>query len=445
MNAKKLLKHSRPVPRYTSYPTAPHFHSGVDARLYEAWLGQLPRDVPLSLYIHIPFCDTLCWFCGCHMQVVRSRQPVASYVDLLLQEIRLLSATLGEGARPLSHLHFGGGSPCLLAPEDIDRIAGELWRHFHPASDAEIAVEMDPRDLQRDVVQAFARLGVTRASLGVQDLSPKVQIAINRWQPFEVVAQAAETIRSAGIARLNLDLMYGLPYQTEQQVVSTAEAVLTLEPDRLALFGYAHVPHMKRHQRLIPEQALPDEEARLEQAEAAARTLVEAGYRRIGLDHFARPNDPLAEACAKGALHRNFQGYTVDKAPVLLGLGVSAIGTLPYGYVQNLPGVPEYRQALQQGKLPVARGVETSADDRRDRDIISKLMCEFRVNLGAYGGAGNFREARSALAPLIADGLLDLNNDELVILPAGRPLVRVVAAAFDRYLQGSGVRHSKAI
>lgn len=445
MEAAQILKHSRPVPRYTSYPTAPHFHRGIDGDTYAGWLAELPAEAPLSLYIHIPFCDTLCWFCGCHMQVVRDSRPVTAYVDLLLQEISLVAEALGGGHRTISHLHFGGGSPCLLPPEEIERLGDALWRNFTPTSDAEIAVEMDPRDLDDEVVRAFAALGVTRASIGVQDLNPEVQLAINRWQPFEVVASAAERMRGSGIQRLNFDLMYGLPHQTVERVLATTERILTLQPDRLALFGYAHVPHMKRHQRLLPEEALPGEAARLAQSEAAAARLVDAGYRRIGLDHFAQPEDPLARALEQGRLQRNFQGYTVDEAPVLLGLGVSAIGTLPQGYVQNVLGVPEYRRALEAGQLPVARGIATSGEDRRDRAIISQLMCEFRVDLEAYGGAGRFSAALAHLAPLIADGLVSLSGSELEILSKGRPLVRVVAAAFDRYLTSEPDRHSKAV
>lgn len=445
MDTSRILKHSRPVPRYTSYPTAPHFHDGIGANTYAHWLRQLPPETPLSIYIHIPFCDTLCWFCGCHMQVVRDIRPVASYVRLLLQEIGLLARALGDVRRPIAHLHFGGGSPCLLPPEEIDRVAEGLWQHFQPTPDAEIAVEMDPRDLRPEVVEAFARLGVNRASIGVQDLNAEVQLAINRWQPFDVVAGAAERIRAAGIRQLNVDLMYGLPYQSHERVLATAEKVLRLQPDRLALFGYAHVPHMKRHQRLLPEEALPGEQARLEQSEAAARWLVDAGYRRIGLDHFARPGDPLALAHDQGRLQRNFQGYTVDEAPILLGLGVSAIGSLAQGYVQNVPGVPEYRQALREERLPIFRGVEISAADRQDREIIHRLMCDFRIDLGSYGGVRQFPDVCARLAALIADDLVALNGDVLEIQPEGRPLVRVVAAAFDRYLYTGGARHSAAI
>lgn len=438
-------KYDRPVPRYTSYPTAPHFHTGIGTESYRTWLATLPDETPLSLYLHIPFCDTLCWFCGCNTRVVRNQAPVVAYIDLLLREIDLLSAALGETPRPLAHVHFGGGSPSLLQPGEIRRLGAALWSRFRAASQAEIAVEIDPRGLSDAVVEAFAELGVTRASLGVQDLNPEVQLAINRIQPLSVVESAAERLRAAGVERLNFDLMYGLPYQSVERVLATAEAVLDLKPDRLALFGYAHVPHMKRHQRLLPEAALPGAHERLRQSEAVAERLVQAGYCRIGLDHFARPDDPLARALEEGRLHRNFQGYTTDAAPVLLGLGASAIGTLPQGYVQNATGVPDYRRAIEGGDLPIARGVAVSADDRQRRAVIERLMCEFEVDLEEFGAPADFADALETLRPLLADGVVEQRGSWLRVLPEGRPLVRVVAAAFDRYLRPEVDRHARAV
>ncbi|WP_366556208.1 oxygen-independent coproporphyrinogen III oxidase [Aquibaculum sediminis] len=445
MQSARLLKHSRPVPRYTSYPTAPHFHPGVTADHYRTWLQALPADAPLSLYLHIPFCDTLCWFCGCHTRVIQTLRPVTAYVDLLLREFDLLTEALGGDKRPLAHLHFGGGSPSLLPPAEIDRIAAAIQGSFQPTSDAEIAVEIDPRGLDDAVIAAFLRLGVTRASVGVQDLNPQVQRAINRIQPFAVVQSAVDRLRAAGVGGINLDLMYGLPHQSVASVLQTAETILTLQPDRLALFGYAHVPHLKRHQRLLPEDARPDEAARLAQSEAVAARLGEAGYCRIGLDHFARPDDPLALSHSRGKLHRNFQGYTVDEAPILLGLGASAIGTLPQGYIQNTTDMPTYRQSIEQGHLPVARGLEVDEADRRERAVIESLMCHFEVDLSEHGGAQAFAPSLARLAPLIAEGLVELQGARVRVLPAGRPLVRVAAAAFDRYLQPETKGHARAL
>jgi oxygen-independent coproporphyrinogen-3 oxidase len=451
--AKQLdpARHDRPVPRYTSYPTAPHFTPAVDAATYEAWLAALPPG-PLSLYLHVPFCDTLCWFCGCHTTIVRRHEPVAAYVELLLREAELLAERL-KGRRAVGHLHFGGGSPTILSPEEIRALGARLWGAFERAPGAEVAVEIDPRDLAAGTIEAFAEIGVNRASIGLQDVNEEVQRAINRIQPLDETAAVVERLRTSGIAGINVDLMYGLPYQTVERVIASVEAALTLAPDRLALFGYAHVPHMKRHQQLIPEAALPDGPARFAQAEAAAARLVAAGYRRIGLDHFARPDDSLTRAQEEGRLHRNFQGYTTDAAPALLGLGASAIGRLPQGFVQNVIGVPGYRRAILAGRLPVVRGVAVSDDDRRRARLIERLMCDLSVDLDAFleghetagRGAEVFAGELAALAPLAADGLVEVEGACLRVSEAGRPFLRLVAAAFDAYLIQGGARHSQAV
>lgn len=445
MDSSLLDRHDRPVPRYTSYPTAPHFHPGVGAAAYRDWLAALPAEAPLSLYLHIPFCDTLCWFCGCHTRVVRDIAPVRAYLDLLLRELELLSVALGGLPRRLAHLHFGGGSPSLLPPEEIRRLATALRERFRPMPDAEIAVETDPRGLEDATIAAFADLGVNRASIGVQDLNPEVQVAINRVQPVEVVTSAVARLRAAGVERINLDLMYGLPHQTVAGVMATIEALLGLRPDRLALFGYAHVPHLKRHQKLLPEEALPDAHERLRQVLAASDRLVAAGYRRIGLDHFARPDDPLARALQEGRLRRNFQGYTADASPILLGLGASAIGALPQGYVQNVTAIPDYRRRLEAGQLPVARGIALGEEDRRRRAVIERLMCEFEVDLEEFGGPEDFADALERLAPLLNDGLVERRGGWLRVTPEGRPLLRVAAAAFDSYLNPEAGRHARAV
>jgi oxygen-independent coproporphyrinogen III oxidase len=300
MNAELLAKYDRPVPRYTSYPTAPHFHAGIGRDHYRNWLAELPADARLSLYLHVPFCHELCWYCGCHTTVARRYQPVAEYRDLLLRELDLVGAGLG-GRRPVGHIHFGGGTPTMLAPDDLRLLGGRLRERFEVLDDAEFAVEIDPRRLTRDTVDALAAIGVNRASLGVQDVNPEVQRAINRWQPFTVVERAVDWLRTAGIGGINFDLMYGLPQQTTAQVRASVDVALALRPSRVALFGYAHVPWMKRHQRLIDEATLPDATERAAQFEAAAARLEQAGYVAIGLDHFALPDDSLAVAQGKAA------------------------------------------------------------------------------------------------------------------------------------------------
>ena len=437
------------VPRYTSYPTAPHFNTGVTAHTVHGWLEALPQGAPVSLYFHIPFCDTLCWFCGCHMRVVNHYGPIKAYVDLLLRELELAAPALGS-ARPVSHIHFGGGSPTILSPEDIARLAGAVRERFAVRGDAEFAVEIDPRGLKQETVDAFARAGVNRASLGVQDVNPLVQRAVNRWQPLSVTRDAVTRLRGAGIDALNIDLMYGLPHQTVADVRTTVDRAVELAPQRLAVFGYAHVPQMKRHQQLIDERALPGADERLRQYDAANARLVAHDYQPIGLDHFALPSDPLAVALRAGRLSRNFQGYTTDAAPALVGFGASAISSLPQGYAQNATAVPDYRQGLMRAELPVARGRALTGEDRFRRDIIERLMCDLGVDLAAVAArhgrsAAVLRPELSALAPLIADGLVVADGWRIKIPGEMRAGVRLVCAVFDAYLETSHGRHAVAV
>jgi oxygen-independent coproporphyrinogen-3 oxidase len=446
---KLRLKYDRPVPRYTSYPTAPQFHDGVEGAVYGEWLGRLAPSTPLSLYLHIPFCDSLCWFCGCHTRVTRRYTPLAAYVVTLLREIELVAARL-PGRSPVTHIHWGGGSPTMLAPADMRRIARALRAAFAVAPDAEFAVEIDPRGLADRVIDAMSEIGVNRVSLGVQDIHPEVQTAINRDQPFAVTQDCVRRLRAAGLAAFNCDLMYGLPHQDTARVLETVDAVASLVPDRIALFGYAHVPHMKPHQRLIPEDALPGGEARLEQSQAAAERLQTLGYRRIGLDHFARPSDPLARAAASGALHRNFQGYTTDPSDALLGFGASAIGKLPQGYVQNAVPIAGYRRRIDEGLLAAVRGVAFDGEDRLRAAIIERIMCDLEVDLervsADLGTAFTPRaRERATLAELADDGVIELAGPRLRVTGAGRPFVRQVAAAFDSYLHQGAARRSRAI
>lgn len=442
MSPELLAKYDRPVPRYTSYPTAPHFHGGIGPDNCRSWLAELPPHVRLSLYIHVPFCQELCWYCGCHTTVARRYRPVAEYQDLLLRELDLVSAALG-GGRPVGHIHFGGGTPTMLAPDDLRALGERLRERFDVADAAEFAVEIDPRRLTPEAVAALAAIGVNRASLGVQDVNPEVQRAINRWQPFTLVERAVGWLRAAGIRGINFDLMYGLPYQTTARVRASVDAALALRPARLALFGYAHVPWMKRHQRLLEEAMLPDAAERAAQFEVAAARLEAAGYVAIGLDHFALPDDSLALAQRQSRLHRNFQGYTTDDACALLGFGASAISALPQGYVQNAVPIPEYRDAIRKGRLATVRGIRVSADDRLRRGIIERLMCDFAVDLN--GSAGSLAAELEALEPFRADGLLTVDDGLIRVGPAGRPLIRTICAVFDAHLQRGLARHSRAV
>jgi oxygen-independent coproporphyrinogen-3 oxidase len=424
------------VPRYTSYPTAPQFSAAIDAARYRAWLGQVPGDARASVYLHIPFCRAMCWYCGCHTSVTRRAEPVERYVGALCREIGLIADAL-PGRLTIGHLHWGGGSPTLLAPTDIARIDAALRSAFDIDAAAEHAVEVDPRTLTGETAAAFAAAGVNRASLGVQSFDARVQAAINRVQSFDTTAEAAAMLRRAGIGALNFDLIYGLPFETAQSCVATVEQALTLRPDRLAVFGYAHVPSFKPHQRKIDEAALPGQAERSAQSEAIARTLLDAGYRQVGLDHFARPGDSLVEAADQALLRRNFQGYTIDSCATMIGLGASAIGRLPGGFAQNATRIPDYEKRIAEGVLSTARGCPISAEDQRRSAIIEQLMCNFRAELGGLEPAG--------LAALEAAGLVTRSGGGVEVAEEARPLVRVVAAAFDSYLPSSTARHVAAV
>ena len=447
--AQRLAKYDRLVPRYTSYPTAPHFSPAVTPADYAGWLGALPEDAPLSLYLHVPFCASLCLFCACHTTVVNQRAPLQAYADTLLMEIELLARTIGRRQR-VQHIHWGGGTPTSLPPTAMADIATRLRAYFDVADDAEIAVEIDPRTLSTASLDAMAAMGTTRASLGVQDFDPKVQAAIGRIQDFALTERCAMGLRGAGIRSLNLDLIYGLPHQTVDGIRDTVRQALALRPDRVAVFGYAHVPWMKKHQALIPDAALPGPAERFAQREAAELAIAEAGYIGIGLDHFALPDDALARASESGHLKRNFQGYTTDVAPVLLGLGASSIGSLPQGYVQNLPSVPAWRDAIRAGTLPIARGIATTEDDRLRRDIIEQIMCGFAVDLTETAARHDanpiaLMDAAPALQDMQRDGLIDWDGYRVAVRPEGRPFVRNVASAFDTWLQPGAGRHSAAV
>lgn len=447
--ADLVAKYDGRAPRYTSYPTALQFSPDVDEAAYRGWLAALPADEAVSLYLHIPFCARLCWYCGCNTRAVNRPEPIAEYVELLRREMALLAGAL-PGRLPVRTIHFGGGSPNMLSVAGLAHLFAGLGEVFDLAPDREVAAELDPTTLSRAWVEAAAGHGLNRASLGVQNLDPAVQAAINREESFDQIAQGVGWLRAAGVGSINLDLMYGLPHQTTSNTLATVDAVLSLEPERIALFGYAHVPWMKAHQQLIDEAALPCPGSRLDQAEAAAARLAEAGYVRIGLDHFARADDAMAVALQDGALKRNFQGYTTDAAGTLLGLGASAIGRLPQGFAQNITAEVAWRAAVAAGRLPVARGVAVSADDRFRGEIIERLMCDLAVDLAAvcarHGrGLADLADAVARLRPFLDDGLARLDGDRLEVIGNGRLVVRSICAAFDTYFAPEAQRHSKAL
>lgn len=437
------------VPRYTSYPTAPHFHNAIAVPDHRAWLRAIPDGDPLSLYLHIPYCHEMCWYCGCHTKITKRYGPVRDYLATLKQEVAHVADAIP--ANPMvTHVHWGGGTPTILTPADFAEIMALLRGSFRVADDAEIAVEIDPRVLTPELGDAMAAAGVTRASLGVQDVNAHVQQAVNRVQPFERVADAVTGLRGRGIAGINFDLMYGLPHQTVADIGRTADLALSLAPDRVAAFGYAHVPWMKSHQKLIDEAALPDAGARWAQANAIAACLTGHGYRHIGLDHFARAADPLAVALESGQLRRNFQGYTTDRAETVLGFGASAISTLRQGYTQNHPDFGTYARAVAADGLATARGVAIDDDDRCRRAVIEQLMCALTVDLARVARRFNmapsdFDSEINSLRTQFEPEVITVDGHRITIPESGRPWLRVVCAVFDRYLTRDQARHSTAV
>lgn len=440
---------SSPVPRYTSYPTAPHFNESIGPEVYAQWLGRLAAENRLSLYAHVPYCDRLCWFCACHTKQTLRYEPVETYLKGLHAEIAAIGTRVSR-AVPVTALHFGGGSPTLLRPEDMRALKACLEANFSFAADAEISVEMDPNDLDEARHDALADIGMTRASLGIQDFDPKVQKAINRIQTFEQTRGVVEAARARGVRSVNCDILYGLPYQTLETLAETVRAVLSLAPDRIALFGYAHVPWMKKHQTMIDEAALPGVVARFEQMALAAGMLVSAGYEAIGIDHFALPADRLAVAARQGTLRRNFQGYTDDQADALVGLGASSIGQLPEGYIQNMPATGEYLRRVEEGGLAAVRGYALTEEDRARAFVIEKIMCDFGFSFAALAArhpavSGVIRSEAIGFVAADRDGLARIEGDRFVLTAAGRPFARTVAAVFDAHLASGRGRHSIAV
>lgn len=449
MQNSLLAKYSGAVPRYTSYPTAPHFHEGIDCGKYAQWLQAITGQERISLYIHVPYCDRLCWFCACHTKHTLKYEPIAIYLESLKKEIAAVGALVSRDAA-VTAVHFGGGSPTMVRPDDMIELMAALRSAFTFAEDVEISVEMDPNDLDEPRYDALAAIGMTRASLGVQDFHPEVQKAINRIQTFEHTKSVVEAVRARGVHSVNCDILYGLPHQTEATVAETVKDILSLAPDRIALFGYAHVPWMKKHQTMIKDEILPGLDERFAQMNLAASMLVAAGYEPIGIDHFALPDDRMAIAAREGRLRRNFQGYTDDAAEALIGLGASSIGQLPQGYVQNMPATGEYQRMADAGGLAAVRGIEVSEDDRLRRRVIEEIMCRFAMSFSELRQEfGDAVDAIAAEAKSFAlsnqDRICLIEGDRFVITDAGRPFARTIAAVFDSYLANGKGRHSIAV
>jgi oxygen-independent coproporphyrinogen-3 oxidase len=444
-DADLLARYDVIGPRYTSYPTAPSFREDFGDRQYRVAARESNEDPiprPLSLYVHVPFCESPCFYCGCTRLITRDHGNAARYLDHLGREIALQGA-LFDTDRPVVQLHFGGGTPNFLGIEELERLTGTLADGFNLEleDDRDYSVELDPRYLAPGFIGALAELGFNRVSFGVQDLDPDVQRAINRIQPASQTEEAVAAAREAGMRSVNLDLIYGLPKQNPESFARTLESVVALRPERIALYAYAHMPERFKAQRQIEASDLPAPAVKLALLGTAIRELTRAGYRYIGMDHFALPGDPLARAQDAGTLQRNFQGYSTHGQCDLIGLGMSAIGHVDGCYVQNLRDLPGYYQKLAQRELPIARGLRLDAEDELRAELIQAIMCRGRVQFGDFERRfgirfdSHFRREMAALAALAADGLVDLGEYGFTVTPRGRLLLRVVAMAFDASFQ----------
>lgn len=440
-SSRLLHKYCKAGPRYTSYPTAPYFHTAFGPREWEEELrASQHQGRDLSLYVHIPFCDTLCYYCGCNMVATRDYSKATAYLDLLFKEIAHV-ASLTESTRTVRQLHWGGGTPTYLRPDDMERLFAWLTAKFRFAPDAETGCEMDPRELTREHVRALRKCGFNRLSLGVQDLDDRVQHAVNRVQPETLIRRVADWVREEGFGSLNFDLMLGLPHQTPESFALTLDKTIAMGPDRLAVFNYAHVPWMKKHQKLIVENTLPDVDTRLALQKLALEKLTAAGYVYIGMDHFARPGDELVLAQKNKTLYRNFQGYTTHKDCDILAFGASAISQTGTVYAQNAKNLPAYRSLVESGRLPVERGLCITPEDRLRRDIITRIMCDLELDKTSFGRQWHldfdtfFAPALASLQEMQTDGLVVLQPERILVTENGRVFLRNIAMAFDAYLQ----------
>lgn len=442
-------------PRYTSYPTADRFVEAFGPESLQGWLHK--REVgglggPLSLYFHIPFCNTICYYCACNKIITKDHGRSAKYLRYLAKEIEMQAASL-EGSRQVVQLHLGGGTPTFLSHDELRQLMASVREHFNLAPNGEYSIEVDPRKVDRETVALLAELGFNRMSVGVQDFNIDVQRAVNRVQSTEETRLVIDAARENGFKSISLDLIYGLPKQNVETFDSTLSEVLDIAPDRISLYSYAHLPGLFKPQRRIHQEDMPTADTKLHILQHAIRRLTEAGYVYIGMDHFAKPTDELTIAQRQGRLHRNFQGYSTHAECDLLAFGVSAISKVGPTYAQNVKTLDEYYDAIDQGQLPVLRGIELTADDVLRRSIIQALMCHFELSIESIEIA-HLIDFREYFEPELADleemakaGLVRLEDKWITVLPPGRLLVRAIAMIFDRYLRASRerTRYSKVI
>lgn len=443
---KRLGLFDARVPRYTSYPTAQHFSGTVCAGDTRKWLAAIPASGKISLYVHIPFCRRLCWFCACRTQGTSTLGPVASYVETLKAELRMIGAELPHGVQ-IEHLHWGGGTPTLLGPDLIRDLAAAIFDIAPLAKVSQFSVEIDPNEIDDARLDALVAAGMNRASIGIQDFDTSIQETIGRPQTYEVTEKAIIGLRTRGVDSLNVDILYGLPFQTPSTISQSVRMLLALKPDRVALFGYAHVPWMAKRQQLIPTDALPAPDARLVLFNTARDLFAACGYQDIGIDHFARPGDGLEVAQREGRMRRNFQGYTEDTSETLIGIGASAISKYVQGYAQNDPSTSGYQKAVRAGVLATKRGHALKGDDCLRGAIIEALLCDFRADLGVAAKlAGQPLAQAMALTEGLAEafpGAISVSGQSVEIAPQARPLARMIARHFDAYaIDASGHSHA---
>jgi oxygen-independent coproporphyrinogen-3 oxidase len=452
-----IRRYDQSGPRYTSYPTVAQFHADITEKDYQRWAqasNEDPIPRPLSLYFHIPFCDTVCFYCACTKVVTKHHDRAARYLDYLDKELAL-HARLFDPDRKVEQLHWGGGTPTFLDNDEIRRLMDMTRRHFSLLQDdsGEYSIEIDPRSVDESKLQVLRENGFNRVSLGVQDFNPDIQKAVNRIQPEDITRGVLDTARRLGYKSVNMDLIYGLPLQTIATFADTLQRTIEMSPDRIAVYNYAHLPTRFKPQRRINEADLPSAQDKLNILQQTIRLLTDAGYVYIGMDHFAKPDDELTVAQKNGTLHRNFQGYSTHADCDLIGVGMSAIGRVCDNYHQNVRDLDHYYELLDAGRLPLERGIELEPDDLLRREIITELMCNFILDIRALETRWRidfmrqFSDEYQALLGMRDDGLLSINKDTLHILPAGRLLVRNICMVFDHYLQGSdgGKRFSKVI
>ena len=436
------------VPRYTSYPTAPNFNDKINNDTYESWLKKLDKNKKISLYIHIPFCSSLCYFCGCHTSVVNKYKAIENYVSLLLREIEILGEKL-ESKFNVSHIHFGGGTPSILKGAELWLIMQSIKKRFNILKDCKIAMEIDPRFFKQNLTIILNDCGFDRISIGVQDFSQNVQTLINRKQSFEITNETVKHLRENNISNINIDLIYGLPKQTVQTFADTLEKISILRPERISAFGYAYVPWMKKQQRLIKDKPLNNED-RLKFYRLASNYFLSNGYKAFGIDHYAEKSSSIIQNLKNRKLQRNFQGYTEDDAEVLIGIGASSISSLPDGYVQNIAKIADYIKTLKKNKLPISRGYRLKTEDKMYSIVIKELMCYLNVDLKQVSKKFSkdinlFSTNIKKLKPFIDTGYLDFQNFTLSIKPEARPLVRIICSVFDQYFEPKTNRYSFGI